>query len=137
MNRCDTTTAPAISHKNNLRDLFADFDQLFHVPQASAWNHQPFYSHEDQDNYIVRFELPGLKKDELKVNMASRILSIKGQKRVWNQGQENHVSIERSVQIPNDVAEDKVAAHYEDGILTVTLPKREESKPREIQIKIT
>lgn len=92
--------------------------------------------HEDANNYFVRFEIPGMKKDELKVTLENGVLTVRGQKRIRENGKEGSVEVSRSVLVPDQIKGDAIEAKYEDGILDVTLPKREEVKPKEISIQV-
>jgi HSP20 family protein len=91
---------------------------------------------ESPTQYEVRFELPGLKKDEIKLSFENGLLILKGNKRVRQEGIDKSVAIERKVAVPEGVQADGISARYEDGILDVTLPKREEVKPKEITIQV-
>jgi HSP20 family protein len=89
---------------------------------------------EDKDNAYVRAELPGVKREDLKVETADGALTITATRREKNGEREEAAAFTRSVSLPADVELEKVAATYENGVLTVTLPKREALKPRQITI---
>ncbi|MEX0885065.1 MAG: Hsp20/alpha crystallin family protein [Phycisphaeraceae bacterium] len=98
---------------------------------------------EDDNNIIVEAELPGFKKDEINVTMEQGVLSIAAQREAGN-GQdkgERHLTerqftrVARSFRLPVAVDEANVQCKLDDGVLTVTLPKREEVKPRKIEVK--
>ena len=89
---------------------------------------------EDKDNAYVRAELPGVKREDIKVETADGSLTITATRRGKNGDKEEAVASTRSVSLPSDVEPEKVAAAYADGVLTVTLPKREALKPRQIAI---
>lgn len=101
-------------------------------------NQFPVDLYEDKDNTYVRAEIPGLSRDELSVEMSNGFLSISGSRKGFQEGgkTEESFSFSRSIEIPEEVNAEKVSAHYENGILTVTLPKREESKPRKISVNV-
>ena len=88
----------------------------------------------DKDNAYVRAELPGVKREDLKVETAEGALTITVTRREKNGEKEETFASTRSVSLPADVELEKVAAVYENGVLTVTLPKREAVKPRQIAI---
>lgn len=91
--------------------------------------------HEDDSNYYVQIELPGVSKDAIELDLENAVLSVRAE-RVHKQGESEHrASLTRSVSIPEGVSGDKIKAAYSDGILTVTLPKEEQRKPRKIAIK--
>lgn len=90
--------------------------------------------YEDKDNYYARFELPGVKKEDVKVEVHDRRLTVSALRQVKNDGQEESESLSRSISVPESVRSDAIAAKMEDGILTVTLPKQEERKPKLIAV---
>lgn len=90
--------------------------------------------YEDTDNYFARFELPGVKKEDVKIELNDRMLSVSVDKRTKSEAGEQSYSLSRSVSVPDSVAADKISAKLEDGLLTVTLPKQEHRKPRTIDI---
>ncbi len=90
--------------------------------------------YEDQDNYYARFELPGVKKEDVKVEVHDRLLTVSTQRQTKAEGQEESYSLSRSISVPESVRPEAIAAKMEDGILTVTLPKQEERKPKLIQV---
>lgn len=92
----------------------------------------PVDLHEDKDHTYVRAELPGVNRDDINVEMVDGYLNITAARK---EGDESF-SFSRSVHIQDDVQADKVGATYENGILTVTLPKREEAKPRKITVAV-
>lgn len=89
----------------------------------------------DEDNYYVRAELPGVKKNEINLELDNAVLTLSGERKTKSGESEKSVSFSRSISVAEDVQRDKVKASLEDGILTVTLPKSEERKPRMIAIK--
>jgi HSP20 family protein len=89
---------------------------------------------EDKDNAYVRAELPGVKREDLKVETADGTLTITATRQAKNGEKEESFSLTRAVALPADVEAEKVTATYENGVLTVTLPKREALKPRQVAI---
>ena len=101
--------------------------------------------YEDKDNTYVRAELPGVSRDDITVEMAEDYLTITAARKApasggpstgSGQASEESFSFSRSVTIPEAVQADKVSAAYENGVLTVTLPKREEAKPKKITVAV-
>jgi len=80
----------------------------------------------------VRAELPGVSREAINVEMVDGYLTVNATRK---EGEESF-SLTRSVSIPEAVQADKVAATYENGVLTVTLPKQEKAKPRKIAINV-
>jgi HSP20 family protein len=98
---------------------------------------------ETKDNYIVKAELPGMKKEDIEVSLHDGCLSISGERKAEEKSEGAEVyraerfvgRFQRALTLPAPVAGDKVKAEYKDGILTVTLPKTEEAKPKTITIQ--
>lgn len=96
---------------------------------------------ENDEAFVVRCDLPGVKADQLEISVTDNVLTIKGEKKgdangarvyrkeVWEG------NFQRTVTLPMGVDADKVEARLKDGVLTLTLPKREEHKPRQIAVK--
>ena len=127
----------------------ADFDQWLRNPFASfsAFGSlfDPSFSsisparlatdvYEDVDNYYARFEVPGVKKEDIKVELHDRLVTVSVEKRDKSAEGEQSFSLSRSVSVPDSVEPDRIGAKLEDGLLTVTLPKQEQRKPRAIQV---
>ncbi|MGB2980769.1 MAG: Hsp20/alpha crystallin family protein [Candidatus Zixiibacteriota bacterium] len=99
---------------------------------------------EDKDNVVVRAEMPGLNKDDVKISVQDSILTLKGEKKQEKEEKEtdyhrierSYGSFCRSFQLPTTVRADKIKADYKDGVLSIILPKTEEVKPKEIPIGI-
>lgn len=138
------TLAPALSglSRSPWSGLESEIDRLFETAlsgfgELSSGNQFPVDLYEDKDNTFVRAELPGVNRDEINVEMVDDYLTISGTHKNGEEGQnEQSFSFSRSVTIPEEVQSDKVTAAYENGVLTVTLPKREEAKPKKISVAI-
>ena len=97
------------------------------------------------ESLIVKAALPGVKPEDVQVTVEGDTLTIAGEFRdEHSEDERGYVfrelrrgSFSRTVQLPGDVAADQASAHYEHGVLTLTLPKREEAKPRQIRITPT
>jgi HSP20 family protein len=128
---------PAFGRLANLQD---ELDRFFETP-ALAWA-PALDVHEDKDGYIVHVELPGLKREDIEVSLHDGSLVISGERKAENleEGIEVHRrerfygKFSRVLSLPTAVNADKVNAAYKNGILTVTLPKAEEAKPRQINV---
>ncbi len=141
MNKCYETNAPLATRTGNGGDfglLINELDRLFDFPVRSVSSHawSPISAHESENGYRYDLEIPGLKKDGLEVTLTDSVLAVKGQKRVFRDGAESLVEIERSLLIPEDVDPDKIQARYTDGILTVEIAKPERVKPKTIQVNV-
>jgi HSP20 family protein len=99
---------------------------------------------EHDDAFQVKVELPGVQKDDVKITMQESILTIRGEKKQEKESrstehhrlERSYGSFQRSITLPASVKHDKIEAFYKDGILTVTLPKAEDAKPRQIDVKV-
>ena len=98
---------------------------------------------QDGDNLYVRAELPGLKASELQVTALKNRLSLSGTRQIltedesvsYHRRERAGGHFNRSIVLPMEFQGDKVSAEYVDGILTVTLPRTPEAKPKQIQVK--
>ncbi|MDI6851344.1 MAG: Hsp20/alpha crystallin family protein [bacterium] len=99
---------------------------------------------ETENEFIVKAELPGLKKDEVKLSITEDTLTISGERKMekeekgktYHRIEMNYGKFERTVRFPTEVVPDKAKASYKDGILTITVPKSEKAKSKEIEIEI-
>jgi HSP20 family protein len=97
---------------------------------------------ETEEAFTLHVELPGVKADEVEVSLEENVLTIAGERRFYDEREaegfrriERHFGrFHRAVRLPDRVDADGVAAAYRDGLLTITVPKAEEAKPRRIQI---
>lgn len=97
---------------------------------------------ETDDHYIVHLDVPGMKKEDLQIRYQDGTLSVSGERFAeQDEQQEDFVRIERSFgrfyrsfALPKRVDDDKIEANYQDGVLTVRVPKAEETKPRRIEV---
>jgi HSP20 family protein len=125
-----------------LTNLQDELDRLF-GSQSEIWA-PALDLHEDKDNFIVRAELPGLKREDIAVSLHEDALVISGERKVEKveegvevQRQERYYGkFQRVLSLAEPVAADKVKAEYKDGVLTVTLPKTEAAKPRKIDVSV-
>jgi HSP20 family protein len=123
------------------------FDDAFTRPLSvrDGWSMaSPAIDMYQTDNeVVVRASIPGIKADEVQINVTGDVLTLKGEvkqeeerkDRAWHIREQRFGSFERSVALPTAVKSDQAEAVFENGILTVTLPKADEVKPRTINIK--
>lgn len=133
-----------------LTDLRDEIDRLFEEPLTELTRSSQILSgwtpaldlFEDKDNVYVRVELPGMKKEEINLSLHNGSLSVSGERKSEETFKDADVyraerffgRFQRTVTLPTPVAADKVKAEYKDGMLTVTLPKAEEAKPKQIEL---
>jgi HSP20 family protein len=99
---------------------------------------------ETSDSLVIQAELPGIEPDAVQVSVENGVLCLKGSRsfekaaegETYHRVERAYGAFERSFTLPTNVNAEKIEATYKHGILTLTLPKREEAKPRSISIKI-
>ena len=144
-----TTALTGFDRWSNLRD---ELDSLFELPFWSNFQRQTqLFSgwspaldiYQNNDNVIARVELPGMRKEDIEISLHDGMLTISGERKAESsegdkaERTERYVGkFRRSVSLPAQVDAGKVSANYRDGILTVTLPKAEEAKPKQIQVNV-
>ncbi|MGB9498646.1 MAG: Hsp20/alpha crystallin family protein [Dissulfuribacterales bacterium] len=97
---------------------------------------------EDTDHYYLRAELPGVKSEELDIQATGKNLAISGERKIpaeneaakYHRRERDSGKFSRIIDLPGDINAEKVAAKLENGILTITIPKAEMAKPRQIKI---
>lgn len=143
------TPWPAFGRLADLRD---EIDRLFDSPFAgltqttnvlSGWT-PAVDVYEDKESFVVKAELPGMKREEIDVTLHNGALSISGERKSEVKHQDGEVfraerffgRFQRAVSLPAGVAADKVKAQYKDGVLTITLPKTEGARPKQIDVSV-
>jgi HSP20 family protein len=135
---------------NPVRDLAAvEIERLNRMFEAFA--HEPFtggtwvpavdiFETHDKD-IVVKAELPEMKREDIKVTFENDVLSIEGERQFTDVAREQYHRVERgygtfrrSFTLPANIDATRVGAAYQDGVLTVTLPRREEARPRQIEV---
>lgn len=133
----------------NLRE---EMNRLFELPTmaASARQTQLFNGwtpaldvYQNADHVVAVVELPGMRKEEIEISLHDGILTIAGE-RESSSGETDQAErterfvgkFRRTITLPTQVDAGKVSASYKDGVLTVTLPKAEEAKPKKIEVSI-
>jgi HSP20 family protein len=122
------------------------FDDAFTRPlnlRDGGWSAPAIDMYQTDDEVVVRAALPGFKADEVQINVTGDVLTLRGelkqqeekQERAWHMREQRWGSFERSISLPTEVTADKAVADFENGILTITLPKAEEVKPKTITVK--
>jgi HSP20 family protein len=147
----------AIVRWEPFRDMLSaqrDFDRLFRGTFGSAMGDgeastrtwaPPVDIYENGDNLVLKAELPGINPDGVEIRVEDNTLYLKGERKFDKEVKEqNYHRVERAYgtftrtfSLPNSIDSDKVAANYHDGVLTLTLPKKEEAKPKTIKINVS
>jgi HSP20 family protein len=135
------TTDPFFLLQNRLNRLYEPFAEE-HFPLTTWVPACDIY--ETTKEIVVKAELPGLKKEEVLVSIENNLLTIRGERKFEDEvKRENFHRVERtygeflrSFTLPSFIDANKILAEFKDGLLVVTLPKREESKPKQIEVKV-
>jgi len=139
---------PSLDRWANLRD---EINSLFELPTGSFTRQAQLFSgwtpaldlYQNADNIIAVVELPGMRKEDIEISLHDGTLSIAGERKSGADEEEKAERTERvtgkfrrSITLPTRVDSGKVSASYKDGLLTVTLAKAEEAKPKKIDVRI-
>ena len=129
-----------------LANLFENFaESASGKDQLMAGSFAPTVDiYEDEHNLILKLEIPGVKEEDLDVQWENNTLTVKGERKFEKEEKEENFhrierrygSFVRSFRLPNTVDGEKCEAHYDKGILKVTLPKRAEAKPKQIKVGV-
>ena len=138
---------PSFDRLSSLRN---ELDRLFDLSWSgrdsglfSGWS-PALDVFDEKDHFVVNAELPGMKKEEIELSFEDGVLSISGERK---QSREKTVGetyrseryfgkFQRSVTLQTAVDSSKISASYKDGVLSVTLPKSEAAKPKQIQVNV-
>ncbi|MEO0141548.1 MAG: Hsp20/alpha crystallin family protein [candidate division WOR-3 bacterium] len=132
-----------------MAELSERLNRFFEERWMRPWTEEGVWSplvnlEETKDAYILRAELPGMDRKDIKLSLTERTLSISGERR-WEKKDESATvhraeifcgRFQRTISFPAEIDPQKATARYENGILTVELPKSEKAKPREIEIEV-
>ncbi|HLI76697.1 MAG TPA: Hsp20/alpha crystallin family protein [Acidobacteriaceae bacterium] len=131
--------------QNRLNSIFTDFARPEgDSTELTAGNFVPPVDvYEDAQHLVLKFEVPGIKPEDLDIRVENRTLTVRGERK-WNneQKEENFHRVERrygsfvrSFTLPNTVDTENIQAQSEHGVLELTLNKKPEAKPKQIQVK--
>lgn len=143
---------PSLDRWADIRD---EINSLFEFPMMtnfgrqgqlfSGWN-PALDLHQNADNLVAVVELPGMRKEDIEISLHDGTLTISGEREnaaseTDGDGAERTErftgKFRRSISLPTRVDSTKVSASYKDGLLTVTLPKAEEAKPKKIEVSVS
>jgi len=122
--------------------FYADFDKL--ANEAEGTWHPSVDISENENAFVLKAELPGVNREDINIDINHKTLTLKGEKKFEEKTEkENYVRVERSYgsfsrtfALSDKVDTENVKASYKDGVLEVTLPKKEEAKPKEIKVEV-
>ncbi|HKZ00877.1 MAG TPA: Hsp20/alpha crystallin family protein [Pyrinomonadaceae bacterium] len=122
------------------------FDEAFTRPfglTTDGWSRPAIDMYQTDNEVVVKASLPGFKADEVQINITGDVLTLRGEtkqdqevkEKTYHMREQRWGSFERSIPLPTSVSADKAMADFENGILTITLPKSEAARPKAITIK--
>ena len=122
------------------------FDDAFTRPLSNrdgGWSNPAIDMYQTDNDVVIKAALPGFQADDVQINVTGDLLTIRGElnheeeqnEKSWHLREQRWSSFERSVSLPTAVVSDKAQADFANGILTITLPKAEEVKPKTITVK--
>jgi HSP20 family protein len=99
---------------------------------------------EDEKHYVIKAELPDVKKEDVHVSVENGVLTITGERKAereekgkkYHRVERSYGAFARSFTLPESVETEKVSAAYKDGLLTVTVAKSEKAQPKQIEVKV-
>jgi HSP20 family protein len=126
------------------------FDSFFGMPRRVENDDRALYwtprvnVDETDAQFEVTAELPGLNKEDVKIEVKDHVLTFTGEKKIEKDKKDRNVHIYergygkfcRTFTLPDNVDVDKIGAEFEDGILHIDIPKTEEAKPRQIEVQV-
>lgn len=130
------------------RPLSRVFDDFF-LPRTTTedgsltWGWNPVVDiYDNEDNIVIKAELPGVSKEDIEIDIKDRVLMLKGERSADNEAKEDdyyrrertYGRFERSFTLPANVDPDKIKADYNDGVLKIEVPKPENQKPKQITV---
>jgi len=137
---------PSVSPNRFYNHMLDDFfnDPFFNSEPSETINWTPRVEvDENEDEFLMHVEVPGMKKKDIDISVKDNMITVSGEKKERVKKKEsqchlneiNYGKFSRSFQLPNNVDTDKIKGNWEDGILTVSIPKTEVAKPRKIDIE--
>lgn len=122
------------------------FDEAFTRPfglTTDGWSRPAIDMYQTDKDVVVKASLPGFKSDEVQINIVGDVLTLRGEtkqeeevkEKTYHMHERRWGSFERSIPLPTSVSADKATAEFENGILTITVPKSEKARPKTITIK--
>jgi HSP20 family protein len=141
-----------LSPFEQLRRLQEEMNRMFAAPFGEGAEGGELFQtrapaldlYEGKDNIVARLELPGVSKEAIEVSVHEGVLSVSGERQptevagslAQHRSERFAGRFNRAVSLPKPVKADEVTANYRDGILTVTLPKTEAAKPRQVAVSV-
>jgi HSP20 family protein len=140
------TTITRIDPFRELANLFGNFAEGTGKAQLAADSFVPPVDvYEDEHNLVLKLEVPGVNEENLDIQVENNTLTVKGEKVFEKEEKEENFhrierrygSFLRTFRLPNTVDTENVEAHYDKGVLKVTLAKKAEAKPKQIKVGVS
>ena len=132
--------------QDRVNRVFGDLGQRFDddVAARGAWVPAVDIFENDQHELVFKAELPDLQREDIDIRVENNTLTLSGQKKAEQEFSEDRYHriertfghFSRTFTLPNTVDTGRISAEYKNGVLTVKLPKREDAKPKQIQVQI-
>jgi len=135
---------PAFSQFNQLHEeVNRILDGAFRTANHAVTEWAPRTDiYETGEGLVMLFDLPGLRREDLEIRIENDTLTIKGERKLaaspesYLRVERTHGAFTRVFSLPDFVNQEKIGANLADGVLTLTLPRREETRPRQIQVQV-
>ena len=132
------------SLQNRVNGLFQDYGRSNDELTTSGSFVPAVDVYEDEHKVVLKLEVPGVKEQDLDVQVENQTLTVRGQRRFEKEEKEENFqrierrygSFSRSFTLPNTISTESVNANYENGVLKIELAKREEAKPKQIKVNV-
>lgn len=131
--------------QDRFNNLFENFAPVSGKEQLATGNFVPPVDiYEDEQNLVLKLEVPGMNEEDLNVSLENNTLTVSGERKFEQEEKEENFhrierrygSFARTFRLPNTVDPEKVAASYDQGLLKITLGKRAEAKPKQIKVAV-
>lgn len=136
-----------------MEDMFARYGRALGMPASGVAGQEAITStewvprvdiSETDDAYIIKAEIPGVNKEDVKVTAENGVLTISGERKEEQEDKNKKIhrverlygTFIRTFVLPDNVDESKINAEFKDGVLTLTVPKTEKAKPKSIEVKV-
>jgi len=139
--------------KRNMINIFDEVEYMMHQAFGNSMDssnirhtYNPLMNcSETEDDYLIMMDLPGVKKNDVEVNLRKGVLTVSGERKTSEKYDENrhirhettHGTFSRSFELTLDIVENKIKAKFKNGVLNITIPKAEEVKPAVKQIAVS
>jgi len=138
--RWDPVRELASMEVDRLNRMFADF---YNQPFGRGWLPAVDVFESDNHEFVVKAELPDMKREDINVTFENGTLTLQGERRAEHEASKDRFhrierqygSFSRSFALPATADASRISASYKDGVLTVRIPQREEAKPKQIEVE--